>query len=103
MSHGQIVLIYASAMLAWQFIEMNLMIERIRADRKHFIAVRIIRLREWAKGKNKYWGGFVKAVAGMGLALLAWIPIIISAAIWPISVPVYILTNIEWSKLFGRK
>ncbi|ELK5289342.1 hypothetical protein Q6670_004009 [Salmonella enterica] len=103
MSPQTIVTAYSCGAIAWQFIETQLMIERIKGDKKHVVSRAMRSLGKYADRKGKVWGSALKVFGGTGIALLAFIPVLLASFLWPVTIPVYILANIEWEKLFGRK
>ena len=103
MSPQTIVMAYSCGAIAWQFIETQLMIERIKGDKKHVVSRAMRSLGQYADRKGRIQSSALKVVGGTGIALLAFIPVLLASFLWPVTIPIYILANIEWGKHFGRK
>ena len=103
MDHKLLMDLYCAAAGGWLFIENSLLIGRIEEDPTHPIP----RVMKWGKRKFETYNIIVcvalKLLLCLVLCIGGFIPCLISAAIWPASVPVYILSNMDWKKLRGRK
>ncbi|EBL7042146.1 hypothetical protein CJ666_22235 [Salmonella enterica] len=103
MDHKLLFDLYCAAAGGWLFIENSLLIGRIEEDPKHIIP----RLMKKAKHRCERYNVVIcvalKLLVCLVLCIGGFIPCLISAAIWPVSVPVYILSNIDWKRVRGRK
>ncbi|EMD0638809.1 hypothetical protein VPZ60_004225 [Salmonella enterica] len=103
MSRELIVQAYICGVIAWMFVETQLTIQRIGNNPKHLVARGMKKLRTWAEKQPDYLCPMIKATGGLVLALAAFVPVLVSAVSWPVSIPTYILSSINWGKLRGRK
>ena len=98
MYHG-----YAAAACAWTFMETSLMLERVKDNPKHWLARSIRKIRDVTEKRNKFVCVLLKSLAVPLLALVSWIPCLLAAALWPVAVTLYIISNITWKPKHGSK
>ncbi|ECZ5235286.1 TPA: hypothetical protein ACNEJR_003723 [Escherichia coli] len=102
-AHKVLFDIWAAAAGGWLFIENSLLIGRMESDEGHPIT----RIMRWGKRKFEAYNVVtcvaLKLLLCLVLCIGGFIPCLLSAALWPVSVPIYILSNMDWKKLRGRK
>ncbi|EBA6160015.1 hypothetical protein H8U31_001369 [Salmonella enterica] len=84
---------YAACAVAWSFIETNLEIARLDRNDKHWLNRAIRAVRDWSKNQSPAVSVGARMLCCFGLAILAWIPVLIYSAVWPLTVLIYVVVN----------
>ncbi|EDL8063725.1 hypothetical protein CTA21_16365 [Salmonella enterica] len=87
--------LYVALALGWMTIETNLSIARIEANDKHWVSRSMRWLRDWGKRHSRPVSVGGRVLAAFGLAILAWIPILLASFCWPVTVTIYVLSKLR--------
>lgn len=88
-----ISMMYVAAAVAWTVIETSLTIARIEDDESHWLKRAMRRIREWSMKQSMPVSIGFRIFAGVALAIIAYIPVLIDSALWPVTVSLYVYIN----------
>lgn len=86
-------LLYVIAAVAWTVIETQLTLKRLEANEKHWLNRALKACRNWSKDKPLPVSVGARILACFVLSIVAWIPVLLTSAAWPVTVTIYILNN----------
>ncbi|EPT1451888.1 hypothetical protein ACVOZ6_003476 [Escherichia coli] len=90
-----LIMMYVACAVAWTFIETQLTIMRLESEPTHWLRRAMVSCRSWASRQCLPISVGARILAAFGLAIVAWIPVLLASACWPVTVTIYVLCNLR--------
>ncbi|EDY2029988.1 hypothetical protein GTB64_004430 [Salmonella enterica] len=85
--------LYVACAAAWTVVETQLSVQRMEDDPDHWLQKAMRAVRDWTAKKSAPVSIGVRMIACFGLAIAAWVPVLLVSICWPVTVFCYVVCN----------
>ncbi|EAM6792370.1 hypothetical protein E0G74_01250 [Salmonella enterica] len=87
--------LYIAFACSWLCIETNISLKKLNEDKQHWLNRAMTKTRRYAKGQGPTLSVGIRIAACFGLTFAAWMPLLLTSLLWPVTVPIYVIENIR--------